>query len=256
MSLNLQSSFPRLYCITLEVKDVADNVRQARRFVLYDNSSFIETWKEKHFRFDSASAASNFLWQTHYSDICLSLNDFFINRFYLNNNLLNPIDPDPNVLMSGIYEQTHDPLSVNGTPNVHGIIKYYVSWKLNNYSFTTERLIPNFKYQSFCTKLNVTDGQTYTFNIRSVDIVNNTYTESRSLHIDRSPPFIFNMTLKKGSAVFVHNSTDLSKMQMTFDALDLHSGLRTIKWVFGLVDASTELSQGYLAVGQTQNVRF
>ncbi|XP_052220285.1 uncharacterized protein LOC127837360 isoform X3 [Dreissena polymorpha] len=255
MELNLTSNSPRLYCITLEVKDVADNVGQSRRFMLFDNTSFIETWKENSYKFDSASPETNFTWQTHHNDICLNWKNYFINMFYLKNELLNKIESEPHGQITGVYEQTTGLLPVGGTPNVHGIIQYFVSWKLNNGAFTEEQLVPNVLNQRFCTNLNVADGQTYTFNIRPVDIVDNTFNESRTVYIDRSPPHINNIWLKKDGyeMLYVHNSTDLSKMQMTFDALDPHSGLQNIKWEFGIADTSTALTSGYLSVVQTTN---
>ncbi|KAH3774605.1 hypothetical protein DPMN_175987 [Dreissena polymorpha] len=256
MELNLTSNSPRLYCITLEVKDIADNVRQSRRFMLYDSTSFIETWKDNPYKFDSASKETNFTWQTHHNDICLNWTNYFINMFYLQNKLLNKIESEPDGIITGVYEQTTGLLPVGGTPNVHGIIEYYVSWKLNNGAFTVEQLVPNFLNQRFCTNLNIADGQTYTFNIRAVDIVDNSFNESRTVYIDRSPPHINNIWLKKDGyeMLYVHNSTDLSKMQMTFDALDPHSGLHKIKWEFGIAVTSTVLTTGYLPVVPIKNV--
>ncbi|KAH3802479.1 hypothetical protein DPMN_156157 [Dreissena polymorpha] len=255
MELNLTSNSPRLYCITLEVKDIADNVRHSRRFMLYDNTSFIEAWKENPFQFDSASPKTNFTWQTHHNEICLIWKNYFINMFYLQNKLFNPIESEPHGHITGVYEQTTGLLPVGGTPNVHGIVQYFVSWKLNNGAFSVEQLVPDFLNQRFCTNLSVADGQTYTFNIRPVDIVDNTFNESRTVYIDRSPPLINNIWLKKDGyeMLYVHNSTDLSKMQMTFDALDPHSGLYNIKWEFGIADTSTVLASGYLPVGQIKN---
>ncbi|KAH3802487.1 hypothetical protein DPMN_156165 [Dreissena polymorpha] len=258
MELNLTSNSPRLYCIKLEVKDIADNVRHSRRFMLYDNTSFIEAWKENPFQFDSASPKTNFTWQTHHNEICLIWKNYFINMFYLQNKLFNPIESEPHGHITGVYEQTTGLLPVGGTPNVHGIVQYFVSWKLNNDAFSVEQLVPDFLNQRFCTNLSVADGQTYTFNIRPVDIVDNTFNESRTVYIDRSPPLINNIWLKKDGyeMLYVHNSTDLSKMQMTFDALDPHSGLHNIIWEFGIADTYTVLTSGVSPVGNMQNVRF
>ncbi|XP_052238458.1 uncharacterized protein LOC127849748 [Dreissena polymorpha] len=140
------NSSPRLYCITLEVKDVAYNIRQTRRFMLYDNSSVIKTWNE---------------------------------------------------------------------------------------------------------------NRTYTFNIRPVDIADNTFNESRTVYIDRSPPHLTNIWLMKDGyeMLYVHNSTDLSKMQMTFDALDPHSGLQMISWEFGIADTTTVLIGGNIGVVEAKNAK-
>ncbi|XP_053376618.1 uncharacterized protein LOC123534121 [Mercenaria mercenaria] len=251
MELNLTSDKPRLYSITLEVKDVADNVRQARRFMLYDNTSFIETRPDKHYRVTSASRQTNFDWQTHHHDICISWNDYFLNRFYLENELLNPIEPDPFGLINGTYEQNSGVLPVSGTPNVYGIIRFMLSWSLDGGSFSTETEVPNFLNQSLCREFKVSDGQTYMLKIRAVDIANNTYSENRSVHIDQSVPHINNIWLTKDGyrTLFVHHKTDLSTMQLHFETLDPHSGIRTIEWTFGTTDFGQDLLTGALAVG-------
>lgn len=257
ITLNLTSDKPMLFCITLEVKDFADNVRAARRFLLYDNTSFIETRDDKPFFVSSASKQTNYTWQTNHHSTCLSWIDHFHNNFYLHNAFLNPIQPDPHGLISGIYEQNTGILPMKGTPNVHGIIEYNISWALNDGAYTAEISVPDFQNQSFCTDLNVKDGDAYTFRLRPIDIVGNTYEETRIVYIDRSSPELNNIWLVKDGykMLYVHNSVDLSTMQMTFDALDPHSGLKLVEWRFGISDTSTELHRGALAVQRTQNVR-
>ena len=124
--LNLTSYNPHLLCITLEVKDVADNVRQCRRFILLDATTFIETHPNQPFQFTSASPETGYTWQTHHTDICLSWKEHFLNKFYFDNILFNGVEADPHGLIIGTYEQISGELSVYGTPNVHGIIKYMV----------------------------------------------------------------------------------------------------------------------------------
>lgn len=256
VKMNLTSDKPRLYSLTLEVKDVADNVRQARRFMLYDNTSFIETNQEKHFDVVSASTATNYAWQTHHHDICLSWNDYFFNRFYLDNELLNPIEPDPFGLIQGLYEQTDGVLPVSGTPNIFGITRFMMSWSLDGNPFTQETEVQNPLNQSLCKNFNVKDGQTYQINIRPIDIANNTYNETRTVHIDRSVPHIENIWLSKDGyhTLFVHHNTDLSNMSLHFDAFDPHSGIRMIEWSFGTSDSGTELSNGKIRVGALNKV--
>ncbi|XP_053396792.1 uncharacterized protein LOC123551182 [Mercenaria mercenaria] len=250
MLLNLTSDKPRLYCITLEVKDKADNVRQARQFLLYDNTSFIETRESKPFKITSASIQTKFKWQTHHHDICLSWKDHFLNRYYLDNALLNPIEPAPHGLITGIYEQNSGVLPVSGTKNVNGIVKFMISWSLNGGHPTSEIVVPEFQNQSYCNDFDVKDGQTYTIAVRSIDIAGNTYKENRTVSIDRSVPHINNIWLRKDGykTLFVHHETDLSTMQLYFEALDLHSGIRMVQWAFGITDPGTELSTGSISV--------
>ena len=247
---------PRLFCLFLEVKDVADNVRQCRRFMLFDNSTFIETWHDQPFIFTSASPATNYTWQTHHHDICLSWKERFINKFYFDNQLFNGIEPVPHGLVTGKYDQIDGLLPVSGTPNVHGIVQYKTSWSLNHGIFTSEIDVPDFLNQTICKRLPIQDGETYTFNVRAVDIVGNTLNESRTVFIDRSVPQIVDMWLQKDGyeQLFVHDRSDLSKMQMTFDAFDPHSGLLKIHWKFGIGDTSTVIISEYLAIGALKNV--
>jgi len=256
MTLNLTSDRPHLYCITLEVKDVADNVRQCRRFILVDETTFIETHPDQPFQFTSASPETKYIWQTHHNDICLIWKEYFFNKFYFDNELFNGVEADPQGLITGTYEQITGELPVSGTPNVHGIVKYMVSWKLNDGLFSPENEVPNLFNQTFCKLLPVKDGDTYVFNVRPVDIVGNTYNESRTLFIDQSVPQITEIWLEKDGyeQLYVHDSTDLSKLQMTFDAFDPHSGILKIHWRFGIADTSTELISEHLAVRKPQNV--
>ncbi|XP_053392349.1 uncharacterized protein LOC128555022 [Mercenaria mercenaria] len=251
MILNLTSDKPRLYCITLEVKDKADNVRQARKFLLYDNTSFIEPQEDKPFEIISASKQTSFKWQTHHHEICLSWKDHFMNRFYFENALLNPIEPAPHGLITGIYEQNSGVLPVSGTSNVNGIVKFMISWSINEGHSTSEIAVPEFQNQSFCKDFNVKDGQTYSIIVRSIDIAGNTYKENRTVYIDRSIPHINNIWLNKDgyNTLFVHHKTDLSSMQLYFEALDQHSGIKMVEWAFGITDSGTELTTGSLGVG-------
>ncbi|XP_052789246.1 uncharacterized protein LOC128223857 [Mya arenaria] len=248
--LNLISDAPRLYCFTLEVKDVADNVRQCRRFVLYDNTSAIRIWTDKPFRCTSASPATDYTWQTHHNNVCISWKDYFYNDFYIHNELLNPIEPAPHGLITGSYEQLNGDISVFGTSNVYGIIAYHVSWSLNHGLFSAEKPVPSFTNQSFCKDLNVKDGDTYTLKVKAIDIAGNTLSDNRTVYIDRSTPHLNNIWLEQDGyeMLYVHNSTDLSKMKMTFDALDPHSGLSKIHWTFGISDTMTELLSEHLAI--------
>ena len=256
MTLNFTIDKPHLYCLTLEVKDVANNVRQCRRFILVDRTTFIETHPDRVFQFTSGSPDTGFAWQTHHSDICLSWKEYFFNKFYFDNELFNGVEPAPHGLISESYEQINGTLPVSGTPNVHGIVNYMVSWKLNDRLFVPEIKVPDFLNQTFCKLLPVNDGDTYIFNVRPVDIVGNTYNESRTLFIDQSVPQITDMWLEKDGyeQLFVHDSTDLSMMKMTFDAFDPHSGLLQIHWRFGIADTSTELIAEHLSVRYPQNV--
>ena len=68
------------------------------------------------------------------------------------------------------------------------------------------------------------DGDILNITIKAIDIMNNTHAESTTLFIDSSMPIIENMYLMKDGYryLFVHNITDLSKMNMVFTSYDVH----------------------------------
>ena len=240
VTLNITTTSPKLYCVTLEVKDVAGNVRQARRFFLFDNFTKITARSSKPFFVSSASKSTSYTWQTHHNAICLNWRDHFYNHFYFQNKLLNKIEPDAHGFIAGIYEQNHGPISVKGTENVYGIVKFTFAFSQNSSSFSSEVDVPNLKSQSYCKSFSLKDGDTYHFKIGATDIVNNTFSETKTVHVDRSVPEINNIWLVKEShkRVFVHGKTDLSTMDLQFDAYDIHSGIKTVEWSFGSADSN------------------
>jgi len=242
LNFELNSDKPHLYCLTLEVKDVADNVRRCRRFLLVDDTTFIETHPDRNLLFTSASPDTGFKWQIHHNSICLSWKEYFLNKFYFDNELLNGFEADPYGLITGTYEQTSGELPVSGTQNVYGIVEYFVSWKLNDGPFTPEVEVPDFLNQTLCQQLPVEDGDTYTFIVRPVDIVGSTYKDSRTVFIDTSPPFvddlcIHNATTKEHCESLI---SDTDPLFLTFAGYDNHSGILQMEWVFGMHSATND----------------
>ena len=256
INLNLTSEKPKLYAIYLEVKDVADNVRQTRRFVLFDNSSTINVNPNKTFQTSSASSGTNFMWQTHHHDICLTWKDYFYNKFYLENPLLNPVESDPSGLIDKLFDQQTGKLPITGTPNIYGIINFKFSWSLNDGKLSSDLDVPHFQRQNYCHSFNLRDGETYHINIEAIDIASNSFTENRTVHIDRSVPHINNIWLVKDDVhrLFVHDRIDLSEMKLYFEALDPHSGIREMHWVFGTSDSGSELLNGSIGVNSLDKV--
>lgn len=256
LSLSILTTSPKLFCVTLEVKDVADNVGKARRFFLYDDSSYINSSMHNEFYFSSAASDTNYKWQTNYNDICVNWEDHFYNQFYLENNLLGEIEPDPHGFISGIYEQTNGDLPVSGTPNVHGIIKFTFSYSKNGSEFSPEIEVPNFEAQTYCVTLNPHDGDTFVVKIEATDIIGNTFAENRTVHIDTSAPLIENVGLVKNGhrLLSVHHETDLSTMDLQLDAYDIHSGIKTVEWEFGESDGGTVFDNGAVSVTNIDKV--
>lgn len=239
---------PALYAILLEVHDVAGNVRMARRFVLYDNSSKVAILSKQLLKSMTASAKTNYTWQVHHGSTCLNWTGRYYNTYHTKMNLLRKIKADGNI--SGKYDQIDGLIPVSGTPNVDGIVRFEYTWKINNGTFKANSAVSNIYAQSFCENLSPKDGQTYTFKIKPVDINSRFLTENLVIHIDRSPPIIDNIWLAKDGykQLFIHNSSDLSKMTLQFEAFDLHSGLYSIKWNLGTSDGADDLGAGSIGV--------
>ena len=249
LMINISSDKPQLFCVTLEVKDAAGNIRQVRRFFLFDNNTYILSRSDKPFYVSSASKSTDHTWQTHHNSTCLKWKNHFYNQFYFANKLLNEIESDPNGMISGIYEQTKGTLPVNGTSNVDGIVKFMVSYSSSsniNGSFSKEVEVLDLFSQSFCKTIAIKDGETYIFNVRAVDIVNNSLTEQRAVHIDSSLPVVNNIWLVKDGyqGYYVHSQTDLSRTIIQLNVYDLHSGIKMIEWFFGNSDSSDTIDKG------------
>lgn len=240
---------PALYGISLEVLDNAGNVKSARRFVMFDNSSEIRINGENHLKLDSASLQTNFTWQTHRGNSCISWKDRYYNSYNREHNLLRKIQIDDHGLYNGVYEQESGTLSVSGTPNVFGIISFYYSWYKGKRAMSRQVQVPGFPVQWFCVDFDVKDGDTHTIQIQSEDIMQNTLAENITFHVDASVPYIEDIWLEKDGVrqLFVHNSKDLSKMVLEFKAYDPHSGLYSLEYFLGTSIGGNELA--YKAVG-------
>ena len=120
-TLNRTETFPirlsarGLYAIYGEVTDqaVPANWRRTRRFVLFDNESYIEIRPNKNIIAVSALPETNYTWQTHYDPIKLTWTGHFYNNYHVTNNLLKPIELDDKVLIA--FDQTNGDIPVTGS---------------------------------------------------------------------------------------------------------------------------------------------
>ncbi|XP_071081006.1 uncharacterized protein [Haliotis cracherodii] len=241
---------PAMYVTYLEVHDVAGNVRFARRFLLYDNSSKLEVMTTRVLRVISASVDSRYTWQIHHGNIQLDWNERYHNDHYVKNDYFCHMKPDTSNAISGVYDQVTGILPVMGTESIHGITSFKYQWCLNNGSNTSWESVPDFINQSLSLSLNLTDGETYEVWIEAQDIMLNTIAESVVVHIDRSVADIADTWLVRDgtSQIYVHNNTDLSTMVLQFRAWDVHSGITSVLWALGTINAASDLGNGALRV--------
>ena len=249
VEITLPDKNPMLYVIFLEVKDRANNVRQAKRFVLFDQSSVILINNRIPFKVTSASIKANLKWQIHNEILCFSWKGRFYNNGSRKNNLLRPVKLEDRI--HGKYDQIDGPLSVNGTQNVNGVTGYKYTLEKNNINKVLYGTVSNFLSESICLGADLKDGDIFTFILQAIDIMNNTLNDSVSINIDTSVPEITDIWLVRGGQehIYVHHSSDLSLMTIKFKSFDIHSGLREVKWAFGVYENKTVLIEK--AVGIT-----
>ncbi|KAK3589130.1 hypothetical protein CHS0354_017096 [Potamilus streckersoni] len=245
---------PAIYIIKLEVHDVAGNVQETRRVVLYDKSSTVKIDHAHPLVVKSASRKTNHTWQTNHGPLCLDWTKRYYNSFHRDTNCLNRIAVDNSV--SSEYDQISGPLPINGTLNVDGIIMFKYQWEVDhNYSISDLQQLDNVTDQSFCKHISLSDGQTINFLITPIDINNRSLTENITLHIDASGPEIYNIWILKGNhrQLYVHDSSDLSKMNLSFEAMDKNSGLYSIEWRLGTQAGHNDVGSGSIAVHRHGN---
>lgn len=120
---------------------------------------------------------------------------------------------------------------------------------INNQTVNTKKAV-NYLNEHVCRNIAIKDGDKVDFTILAVDIMGNSLEDSVVVLIDASVPDIDNIWLRRNKygEVYVHNSKELSKMKLHFNAYDTESGLKTIHWFLGLKDGGSELGNGTIAV--------
>ena len=248
---------PMLYAIYMHVLDIAGNYRIMRRFVLFDNISSLVMDETRPLSPISANPDTKYLWQVHLDPIIVDWQQHFYNDEFRYKNYLVEIETDGNV--TGIFEQTDEPLPVSGTPNVHGITSF--KYKYNKISPSSNVSAPYHEIstvtdqQVTLNNLPIEDGDAVDVSILATDIMGNTIDDSFRMFIDSSPPILQNLWLMKDGykQLYVHNSKDLTDMEFVFEAFDPHSNLKTVKWTLGTTSKGHDIGSGALPVVKPNN---
>lgn len=77
------------------------------------------------------------------------------------------------------------------------------------------------------------------------------------MSIDHTAPVldVFGLVGRQGRReLFVHNSTDLSKMVLQVHAGDIHSGLRTLQWTLGTTDQTADVGEDAVGIQRLGNI--
>jgi hypothetical protein len=222
------ANHPIMYAIYLETLDstqASPNFRTARRFVLIDNSSAIKIHDEGQIEIVSASPETNYKWQIQNDYVEIDWAEHFYNDWHVHTNLLLPIVPEANQNISGPFEQETGELPVSGTSNFNGIVNY--QYKVTIYSNGTDEqtewvCVYPLK-ESVRINASIADGVTLHEQVKATDVMNHSVVDVSYANIDASSPSIKDFYIVKGKdKVLVFNNTDLSKMEMRFNAYDHH----------------------------------
>lgn len=262
--INLPEKFG-LYQIELDVLDIAGNVAQARRFVLYDNESEIHINPEYPIFVQSAKQDDNFTYQIQNSHFLLNWTGHFYNSKMIASNLLYPIQKNSGNF-PGKRDHIEGDLNVNGTLNVNGIVKF--QYKIYTYKGESKKYqphllcnwtdIPDFPNQLMNVTLShgIDNGNNYIFYIKAIDFMRNEVIDFIEIQTDNTKPNILNAELhfQEFTTVFVHNSLDLSKMNLTFKSQDPQTGLHTVRWLLGTDKHLDDIGSGSLPVKKEQQI--
>ena len=219
-----------IYVWVLDNTQESSNYQIARRFVLVDNSSFVDTSDENPIVPITANPEADYEWQVNLLPVELVWTSHFYNTWHVHTNLLLPIRQEDNMSqpITGIFDQIIGDLPVRGTENIDGIIDFmykYIKTSPRNHEETEFEFVSEpLEQKLVLSETSILDGDTLYVTIKAIDIMNNTFDDSITVFIDSSPPIIDEAYLVKDGYryLFVHNSTDLSKMNMTFLAYDSH----------------------------------
>ncbi|XP_070572151.1 uncharacterized protein [Ptychodera flava] len=259
------------YCVQLVVYDVTTNHNSSMRYVLFDNSSFVDVDHTGHnpLWIDSAESNTGFEWLTNIGDaynhqrVLVKWPGHFRNEFHYHNGLLDRID----VSEFGIFEDYdhftgQPPLlrSRESIPNINGIVGFKIAFGVDHEggrTLTPESLVwsdvQNFMTQESELDIPMTDGDTVTVWVRALDVMGNEANDNVTFHVDSSPPIIEDIHLTKNGVSYlaVHHSADLFEMRAMFEAYDDHSGLHTIHWTLhDMADSNQVHGNGTVAVGK------
>ncbi|XP_062621811.1 uncharacterized protein LOC134283371, partial [Saccostrea cucullata] len=247
-----------LYEIRLEVVDNAGegNTQMARRFALFDNCSKIQKDPLKKFIITTADDVSSKIWQTKKRKLCFDWTGRFYNTLHKDTNLLKAIEK--NVLISEDYEDNDYPLPRNGTVNVDGIVEFNFTITVNGVKRILNKSHSDLLTQAQCTNLTLHDGDTVSVEVIATDIMGNFDEDTAEVFIDTSVPEITNIGLEREEfkGLFVHNTVELSKMNMALTIEDVHSGILSVQWYFGTKLNSMDIGNGTLAVNRLPNATF
>ncbi|XP_064613813.1 uncharacterized protein LOC135477587 [Liolophura sinensis] len=237
-------SLPGMYSIVLEVNDLANNSRYARRLFLYDPIHAVEinTDEGAQLFVSSASNMSGHLWQVSLTNnIEVRWTNHFANRFHEKNYLLNPVSPFPKIEDDRINFRKeveyalddHDgQRTVLGIKNVHGIIRFERAYKryqgyIENCDDPTDAFSKILTDETDVFNVKRESGDTICIWVTAWDVKNTRKTDVTRVHFDDTMPTVE----QSGGFQLNMNSTEHPfSSRVTLISEDLESGVNKLRW--------------------------
>ncbi|XP_033111643.1 uncharacterized protein LOC117112642, partial [Anneissia japonica] len=234
-----------VYCVVLAVGDNTENVRNARRCIIFDDQSDISIVDENPIDLavngETLNSQDSDVWIAGDKNIQMSWQGHFANQFHIDHSILLSIEPD-NDVFNEAFDSEASPAGrpLSAIDNRNGIVKFEVGVGKDRFggatfdSFQPEWIqLPNDLDEIFVHQLdNVHDADTFGFWVRATDVVRNTKTDFVSVHIDSTPPKFEDFEVGNGDVVY-------------FTAYDRESGIQSVHWQMLSEVDKTILSEGY-----------
>ncbi|XP_046571088.1 LOW QUALITY PROTEIN: uncharacterized protein LOC124279320 [Haliotis rubra] len=226
-----------IFSVEITAIDKAGNFKSARRIMIHDGESQVETTPNTVLRAMSAAEISSWQWQWTSDSVTIDWNHRYINTLHHRNKWLERVLPVPNI--DEEYDDQGYSRGVDQIPNVQGIVAVKYAYEVDHEGGTSIGTVPgdsNFSSlylnQSHTISPPLVDGDTLHYWIRAYDIREEYLEETVTVHIDTSPPIIENLWLTRGDRlnVSVHNVDEFNQMVIEWVSYDDHSGLETVTW--------------------------
>ena len=247
-----------LISVVLYVHDVAGNVRIARRFLLYDESSMVKIDSNYPLYFPNAVNTGHNLWKTVNKDqLFCNWTGHFYNSFIRKEPLLERISTFRTNIESSYDQAASGTLGLGGTINYDGIVKYKyaISYGLNPPipGDSTFRDVPTRAtglelWQHYIISTSTNDGNHVTVWVKAVDIWGNNNMDNIVINVDFSTPYISNVWLTRDgeTGLTFLNSTELHTIKVAFNVEDPHSGIVQAFWKLGETQGDSQMGQDHV----------
>ncbi|XP_063420411.1 uncharacterized protein LOC134705619 [Mytilus trossulus] len=237
-------SEPGVYSCILEVNDKANNSIYVRRIVVFDDSSHINVSSSNSLYISTASAETDYMWQTEYNldgvtDFDVVWTNLFSNHLHDKEHFLSKIltyEPrlSDNINRHGYkqileeFDDNEGDRTLNETFHLRGIIKYEMAHEIISkpksvpLDFSWSKISPVSETTSFqMTTRTIGDGDSHQVWIRATDLTSRNHTITTIIHFDKTGPLIHLSNI----AYNVNGGSQQFTSRMSVISQDLHSGV-------------------------------